>query len=317
MSRELLESFRDGAAPNLEQLEILNDDPLFYDGNPPVKMFSPGTPRLTFLKEEGFVVPIPRWSASLTHLELARGAGSESENSFFAALGTECPLLAHLDIDASRISIEEPGFRIPSLTSLRIEFDKNEGEVSTGLRVALFDTPAVTELILYTGHGDHIFMMLHAISSPHSAFPALTSLTFGNYGCTGDGDIKLSAETPYSPLSSELFPASTTLNLTHHCFMANLVTDLLVSNPQVWPLLQTVTLCPQFSREAVAAAVLNAAHSRREQALKFRVPPLFFQYLDVEEDDLDVEVLREIDSKSSSMMQHFELDHIRYGCYSP
>ncbi|KAJ7017883.1 hypothetical protein C8F04DRAFT_1199769 [Mycena alexandri] len=85
--------------------------------------------------------------------------------------------------------------------------------------------------------------------------------------------------------------------------MANLVTDLLVSNPQVWPLLQTVTLCPQFSREAVAAAVLNAAHSRREQALKFRVPPLFFQYLDVEEDDLDVEVLREIDSKSSSMMQ--------------
>ncbi|KAF7340169.1 hypothetical protein MVEN_01935500 [Mycena venus] len=68
----MLVPFRDGAAPYLQRLEIVNN--LIEGDNWGIQMFCSGAPRLSFLRVDGFKFELPAapWAAPLTHLELRR-----------------------------------------------------------------------------------------------------------------------------------------------------------------------------------------------------------------------------------------------------
>ncbi|KAJ7028704.1 hypothetical protein C8F04DRAFT_1265663 [Mycena alexandri] len=272
-----LAPLRHVAAPNLERLEIRNTLEAFEMN--PVEIFSLGAPMLTFICMKCITphFPVP-WAAALTHLKLHRdGEWRDSSSSLAATITTQCLCLAHLSL--SVVYLEMGRLHLPFLERLHIEIPEEDQHHLLAI-FDLFDTPALAEFTISGTHADQILVLFNSTSLPHSSFPALTSLTFVNGSCACR---VIPADAHPITSAPRLFPALSSLSLIHQCFTPHLVTGIFA----------------------------------REQALKFRVPPLFFQYLDVEEDDLDVEVLREIDSKSSSMMQHFELDHIRYGCYSP
>ncbi|KAJ7481571.1 hypothetical protein FB451DRAFT_1236449 [Mycena latifolia] len=291
----ILAAFRDVSVPALQGLEIELGD--IY--NCPLELFSSGPPpALTFLKMAGFTpqFPLPRWMASLTHLEFRRSDDvlDPDGRSAFVELITQCPALSHLYIDTSCCSRRDMN-RIPSpsLKSLHVVIeDFADTPALTGM-VGLFDTPALTELTIAGAHGDQICHLFDETHLRHSSFPALTSLSFVNDGsckCEMDADL-FPAPIPSQPL--RLFPALSSLTLINQCFTSDIVGQILGPALQPWPLLD-ITLCPkEYTVEDVYSALQGAIHSKRqhEEAIpKFCFSPVLFQKSYWDENGVGVEV---------------------------
>ncbi|KAJ7879139.1 hypothetical protein B0H13DRAFT_2051658 [Mycena leptocephala] len=267
---DVLASFRDVAAPNLQHLEITNEIQDYDDYWITVEMFSSGAPRLGFLKMNGIKLHVQaasQWTTSLTHLEVLGGYHSVdwTNNNFLTAIATQCPLLVHLHLDLSHISPPlERRFDLPALEFLHILVLDGEDEAYLLEMIDLFDTPALTEFIIDGTHGDQIFAIFNTTSFPHSSFPALTSLSFiNNDSCTCESDIPFSSTISSPPLA--LFPALSSLTLGNQCFTRELINDILGPSSQPWPQLETITLCPrEDSFDAVGDALRDAGNSKRQ-----------------------------------------------------
>ncbi|KAJ7028697.1 hypothetical protein C8F04DRAFT_1265658 [Mycena alexandri] len=283
--------FREAEVPCLEYLQLRTASPYLHKC--PLENFPFGAPNLRFLKLVGFTphFPVPQWTASLTHLELWRcddevdGEG----NSFLVSLATQCPGLIHLGragAYSGRLAPIAAGqISIPSLKTLRICPDVQRDYILNLLdHIALFDTPAVTDLAVDFAHGDDISGLLHPFSLPHSVFPLVTALSFTNRGgCRCDETDNEDAQWNLEGIQASLhvFPALTSLTLINLCFMTNVVDALLGPGSPPWPLLETVTLCPE-SRilQDVYTAIRSAVRSRRQWAQvvpKFRLSPELYQ----------------------------------------
>ncbi|KAJ7721017.1 hypothetical protein B0H16DRAFT_379088 [Mycena metata] len=263
--------FRDAEVPCLEYLQLRTATPYLHKC--PLEMFPLGAPNLRFLKLVGFTphFPVPQWT-SLTHLELWRcdDEVDDQGNSVLVSLATQCPLLTHLYIATFGLAPSIPPGRIsiPSLKTLRICLDFQRDVLNLVDNIALFNTPAVTDFAVDYAHGDDISSLLHPFSLPHCVFPLVTSLSFastGNCRCdeTDDEDIHWNLEGVQASL--HVFPALTSLTLINECFMANIVDALLGPGSAPWPLLETVTLCPE-SRilQDVYMAIRSAVRTRRD-----------------------------------------------------
>jgi hypothetical protein len=269
--------FRYTQAPNLQHLEIENVFP--YERGP-VEIFSSGAPRLTSVKITGFKTqfPVPPWTATLTDLELWMAWDSEDSDgtSFCVAFIAQCPLLVNLVLDTRNLALEGLHFHIPSLRSLRLLLWENGEEDDLVEALSVFDTPALTELVIANSHGHQIFVLFNATHLPHMSFPALTSLIFtnGTWSCTDETDHTISSP----PLL--LFPALSSLSLINQCCTPNLINNIFGPSSQPWPLLEAVTLCPQTSSLVdVAGALRSALPSRHEPGqarLKWRLSPALF-----------------------------------------
>ncbi|KAF7360534.1 F-box domain-containing protein [Mycena venus] len=295
----LLAPLRDMTAPNLQHLEVSNEieDRLYRVGScRPIELFSSGAPRLTFVKLVGFVpfpMPGPPWIASLKHLELRN---VEADGPYFVELATQCISLAHLSLDMRDIPIEGEQLDIPSLKSLHIAILDGEDDTFLSEMVDVFNTPALTELLISNAHGEQIFPLFNSTSLPHASFPALTSLCFSHgHGCSceEDSDEMDDLHTISAP-PLELFPSLSSLTLINQCFTANLVKDILGPHVEPWPLLQTIALSPmEGSLEAVSDALRIAIHSKQQsgQVLpKFRLAPALASLEDWQDLGADVEV---------------------------
>ncbi|KAJ7672581.1 hypothetical protein DFH06DRAFT_1176839, partial [Mycena polygramma] len=242
----LLSPFRSIAAPNLRHLELINEpgDPrllsMFDSGRPDI--FLSGAPMLTFFKICGFTVGQSPWAATLTRLELGRT--KERDAGVFDSLVEHCSSLVHLYIDMSW-SKPQRRFHIPTLKSLHISVAGEEDDTSEFYLVDLvhlFDAPQLTEFTIDGTHGEHIWVLLNS-TSLHTSFPALTSLYFvSNGSCVCEEESESSI---FSSPPRQLFPAVSSLTLIDQCFTADLVTNVLSSASQHWPLLKTLTLCPK------------------------------------------------------------------------
>ncbi|KAJ7356847.1 hypothetical protein DFH08DRAFT_932895 [Mycena albidolilacea] len=261
LDQEMLGPFRDVAAPHLEHLEIVYRGGEFAVGVP-VAMFWSGAPRLTFLKIDRSTLqlpPQPLWMASITHLELL---GGYDPDIYPAAVTAQCPSLTHLHLDVTYVPTDANRFHIPTLKFLYISIQDNERADYVSYIVALFDVPALAELILNGSHGDQVAFLLCLKSLPQSSFPVLTSISFI---CRGSCLCETQPVLPYHPLSSPpvLFPALSHLILINQCHAYALIKDILgpVSHP--WPLLKTITLgAVDDSFEEVGAAVEDAVDSK-------------------------------------------------------
>ncbi|KAJ6588308.1 hypothetical protein B0H19DRAFT_1247993 [Mycena capillaripes] len=251
----LLAPFRDIAAPNLEHLEIAsNDDTLCHS----IQLFTPGAPRLIFLKMAGFITfPVPPWAASLTNLEL-RGRYFLDEE--VVEIITQCRLLVHLYLDVSYSPTSTTRFHISSLESLHLTISDDENEFYLPRILDLFDTPAVTELRIHGAHGDQICVLFNSKSLPHVSFPVLTTMCFSSDWCE-----PRSSRTIHSP-PLQLFPALSSLTLIKQCFTRYLVDDIVGPISTPWPLLKTFNLYPKEDDvEDVRDALLAAIRTKRQR----------------------------------------------------
>ncbi|KAJ6590991.1 hypothetical protein DFH09DRAFT_1273695 [Mycena vulgaris] len=293
----MLEAFRDVAIPALEHLEIQVDD--MYDKFP-VELFSAGPPiALTHLKIDGFfpTSPLPQWTATLTHLDLWRGDGLDSDRkSFFMAIPTRCPSLVHLCIDM--ISFPSPPnlarMSIPSLQSLHLVVYGDNGEDHLVGILGIFDTPAVTDLTIGFVHGDQICLLFDSTSLPDLTFSALTSLSFVNLGCRCEGSELISNLRAIPSPPVRLFPALSSLTLVNVCFTSYIVQQILGPASKPWPRLGTVTICPHKNDlHDVGSALRGAIDSRRQRdqavpKLRLSAPVFYHTYWD--ESGVDVEL---------------------------
>ncbi|KAJ7164888.1 hypothetical protein C8R46DRAFT_1220046 [Mycena filopes] len=280
----MLVPFRDAEVPHLEHLELCMASPYSHTG--PVEIFPLGAPNLTFLKLVRFTphFPVPRWTASLTHLEIWNGQDVEDTegSSFNASLATQCPSLVHLCIStppvhAGRISI-------PSLKALCLDLDSQRGTFSLLDNLAILDVPRVTDLTVNWAHGDEISSLLHPASLPHRVFPAVTSLSFVSGStiatlcrCDHENDEDVQWNLTGTLASLHPFPALSSLTLINVCFMPDIVDALLGPESPPWPLLETLTLCPlPRVLQDVYAAIRSAVRSMRQRGQvcpKFRFSP--------------------------------------------
>ncbi|KAJ7837254.1 hypothetical protein B0H14DRAFT_1104933 [Mycena olivaceomarginata] len=267
LDQEMLGPFRDVAAPHLEHLEIVYRSDEFVAAAP-VAMFWSGASRLTFLKIVCSTLqlsPQPSWMASITHLELL---GDYGPDIYLAAVTAQCPSLTHLHLDVPYAPPDANRFHIPTLKFLHISIQDNERADYLSYIVALFDAPALAELILNGSHGDQVAFLLCLKSLPRSSFPILTSISFI---CRGSCSCEAKVGLPYHPLSSPpvLFPALSHLILINQCHAYALIKDILgpVSHP--WPLLKTITLGAKNnyngSFEGLGAALEDAVKSKRQR----------------------------------------------------
>ncbi|KAJ7177881.1 hypothetical protein C8R46DRAFT_666019 [Mycena filopes] len=295
----MLAPFQDvDEVPLLEYLELhtgnLNDSQTSGCFNCPANIFSLRTPKLTFVELSRFTphLPVPRWTTTLTHLKLSycEDVASVAGNSCLTAIATQCPLLIHLEIDTLSLShqphIPVGAIHIPSLKTLQLsveceyDFDDMLSLLDT---IALFNTPAVTDLIVGNAHDDDVSVLFDPASLPDTLFPAVTSLTFvGGRECPCD--VKPSMRGPLgipTPPPLHLFPALTSLALINRCCTVQLVEDLIGPESQPWPLLQTVTLCPMGnSLQEVLDVIRNAVRTKRQNGQtvpKFRVSRELYQ----------------------------------------
>ncbi|KAJ6515468.1 hypothetical protein C8R45DRAFT_1205719 [Mycena sanguinolenta] len=262
-SMEILIPFRDVAAPALRRLEIVNNN------NPPspwtpIEVFSAGAPALTFLKMDRFKpqLPTPSWTASLTHLEFWTGQDWEEESAtlILASITEQCPLLVHLYLDINWMDPAGHRFHIPSLQTLHIlTSDSEDSDYLLGI-VDLFDTPALTKLIVDNARCDQIYELFNAASLPHASFPTLTSFSLVNGGpCPCDDEVPFSKSVSFP----QIFPALSSLTLVNQCFTATVVGDVLDPGSR-WSL-KTLTLCPESSLlNDVLATVQDGIRSKRE-----------------------------------------------------
>ncbi|KAJ7881445.1 hypothetical protein B0H13DRAFT_2278590 [Mycena leptocephala] len=294
---EVLASFRDVAAPNLQHLDIRNEIQDDDDYWITVEMFSSGAPRLSSLKMSGIKLDVQaasQWTASLTHLAVLGGyySGDWINNDFLVAIATQCSLLVHLHLDMRQIpSTEARRFHLPNLEFLHILVLDSESQFYLLHIVDPFDTPALTEFIIDGTHGDQIFALFNATSLDHSSFPALTSLTFINGElCTCEGDIPFSSTISSPPLA--LFPALSSLTLGNQCFTPDLLKDILGASAQPWPQLKTLTLYPKEDMfDAVRDALEDAMDSRRQRGQSLPELSLFCALEDLQGNGAEPEIL--------------------------
>ncbi|KAF8213742.1 hypothetical protein K438DRAFT_1804569 [Mycena galopus ATCC 62051] len=254
---DMLNPFRDVAAPHLEHLELV--DAPSQMGLMSVAMFLPGAPRLSFLKLDSIQLTATPWIASLTHLELWGNSGNSND---LVALTAQCPMLVHLYLDGVYPGVDRQRFHIPTLKSLHLWISEEHQSGYLVALVDLFDTPALTELMVEGTHGVQIYTLLNSTSLPHSSFPALISLSFVSEGsCACETlDYFLYLSPPFT-----LFPTLTKLTLINQCFTCELIRDLLGPTSQTWPLLE-LRICPRRGvLEEVCDALEVAAHSKRER----------------------------------------------------
>ncbi|KAF7343424.1 F-box domain-containing protein [Mycena venus] len=294
-SVEVLLPFRDVAAPKLQYLEIIRDH-IDYSRWDSVELFSAGAPELTFLKMDGFKpeLPVPPWTASLTHLEFWGGqdGGDAGEDAtvILSAITAKCLSLVHLYLDINWMDPSGCRFHIPPLKTLHISISDSEDEDYLLGIVDLFDTPALTKFIINNAFCEQIFEVFSAASFPHASFPALTSFSFVNGGpCPCQSGVPFSDSIPLPPLS--LFPALSSITLINQCLTVTLVRDILA---QPWPL-KSVTLCPQDrTLDDVAAAVRDGIQSQLQcghTPPTFRLSPPLFSFIGaLEADGVDIEV---------------------------
>ncbi|KAJ7614689.1 hypothetical protein DFH06DRAFT_1484220 [Mycena polygramma] len=291
----LLPPFRHITAPNLQHLEvIMKTDPHVQKR---AEVFSSGPPtKLSSLKMSGWTLPlpVPQWTASLTHLELWSGDWqwrSAHHGALLAALTKQCPLLVHLHLAEDYVS-SATRLHIPSLQSLHISVSDEPRESYLLDIVDLFDTPALTEFIIDGTHGDQVFVLFKETSVPHTSFPALTSFSLVNSRSCRCGP-KLPSPNRISSPPLALFPALSSLTLINQCSASKLVEDLFGSASQPWPQLQAVTLCPTNSNlHGVRSALRDAAgvkHQRGQTLPKLRLSSKLLSLEDWREKGMDVE----------------------------
>ncbi|KAJ7429577.1 hypothetical protein FB451DRAFT_616069 [Mycena latifolia] len=297
----ILAVLQDAAAPVLQGLEIEVEAKI---DNRPLDMFSSGPPEaLTFLKTVGFTpqFPLPRWMASLTHLEISRcdPIMDSTGNSVFLDLTLQCPTLIRLYVDTSFWVIrQQRRVIIPSLKTLRLAVNSDANAFHLRAVLGLFDTPALTDLIMDYTHGDQICVLFDSNSLPDSSFPALTSLTFVNSGscaCEDDNSIRQAVQ-PIPPPPLRLFPTLASLTLVNGCFTSHIVEQILGPASPPFPLLRTVALSPNPTPETFQEVyntlqTVIASKRQGEQTIpKFRFSPMLFHQPYWDEHGVDVEL---------------------------
>jgi len=202
----------------------------------------------------------------------------------------QCPLLVHLYLEVIGMDPSGHRFHIPSLETLHISISDSEDEEYLLGILDLFDTPALNKLIIDNARCDQFFELFNAASLPHASFPALTSFSCVNSGLCAfcaDQNEPFSQSIIFPPLP--LFPALTSLTLINQCLTATFVGDILRPASLSWPLLNTVTLCPQEGTlDEVYGAVRDGIHSKRQRghALpKFRLSAELFSLIQDREID--------------------------------
>ncbi|KAJ7837225.1 hypothetical protein B0H14DRAFT_2792138 [Mycena olivaceomarginata] len=178
--------------------------------------------------------------ASITHLELL---GDYNPDIYLPAVTAQCPSLTHLHLDVIYAPPDANRFHIPTLKFLHILIQDNARVDYLSYIVALFDAPALAELILNGSHGDQ------------SSFPVLTSISFI---CRGSCSCETEVGLPYHPLSSPpiLFPALSHIILINQCHAYALIKDILGPASHPWPLLKNHNDNGSF--EALGAALEDA-----------------------------------------------------------
>ncbi|KAJ7789462.1 hypothetical protein B0H14DRAFT_242345 [Mycena olivaceomarginata] len=269
----LLDPFCDVAAPHLQHFEVayITNKHHLNASEDVITIFSSGAPRLRFLKIDGFRLPdnLPLLTASLTHLELRMAQYRNPQIDHIVAIAAQCPLLVRLHLDITFRSIpHNRRFHIPPLKFLHISISETGDPDFLSKIIDSFDTPALTELVVDSSHGDQIAHLLSLTSLPRSSFPALTSLSFAfvrSDSCPCETDPRLAPNhTILSPPA--IFPALSHLTLINQCYTSRLIGDILGPASEPWPLLKAVTL---FVKEPLFAATRNtidhAVKPRRER----------------------------------------------------
>ncbi|KAJ7481523.1 hypothetical protein FB451DRAFT_130309 [Mycena latifolia] len=295
----MLAVFRDVAAPVLQDLEI-GISTIYNYPRCSLDMFCRSLPpALTSLKMIGFVpgTPLPQWMASLTHLELRKSDYDIFDgHRVFVGLPTQCPALIHLVLDMNCWSSHSVMDRIsiPSLKTLRMILDVSADDSHLSDILDVFDTPALTDLIIENTHGDQICVLFNPNTLPNSTFSCLTSLSFVGKGCRCQVDPHLFEPPPIRSPPLRLFPALSSLTLINQCFTANIIEQILGSASQPWPLLGSITLCPKKDAlDNVYDALLDVIRSRHHDAQtipKFRLSPVLFEKSNWDEHGVDVEL---------------------------
>ncbi|KAJ7481482.1 hypothetical protein FB451DRAFT_1394134 [Mycena latifolia] len=225
-------------------------------------------PALTVLKIVGFApkLPLPQWMVSLTHLEISRTKhllawvnGTWDSIDFT----TQCTALIQLYIDTSLWDIySQRRIIVPSLKSLHLAVGPDAGALHLLGIIRLFDTLALTDLVMDYIHGDQIL-----------------------------------ENTPIPPISSlppRLFPALSSLTLINQCFTAHVVEQILGPASQPWPLLETVTICPTLETMqdvySTLQGVISSKHRSTQTIPKFRFSSMLFKQSYWDENGVDVEL---------------------------
>ncbi|KAJ7806137.1 hypothetical protein B0H14DRAFT_3153018 [Mycena olivaceomarginata] len=257
---EILAPFRDVAAPCLQHLEIVCTE---YDGDVGA-LFLSGAPRLSSLKIDGITLrlPVPVWTATLTHFD---HSASDPDIHDLAAITAQCPLLTHLHLHVAYVPPNANRFHIPTLSFLHVSISEEEPEDYLSCVVDLFDSSALTELIVHGSHGDQIALLLSLKNLPHSSFPSLTSLTFlmGSCSCETSDDDRPSHSISSPP---DVFPALSHLTLINQCFTEHLIQKMLGPASQPWSLLKVITLgMKNDSLGGVRDALEDVVNSKRQR----------------------------------------------------
>ncbi|KAJ7839563.1 hypothetical protein B0H14DRAFT_1067545 [Mycena olivaceomarginata] len=280
LAQKLLAPLRNVGAPHLQDLEVVS----LCDDAVDVELFSSGAPRLSFVRICGltFELPAPSWTVALTRLELRRGQPVDD----LAAI--QCPSLVHLHVDIYWTRGEgNSRIHIPTLKSLNIKILVYGAPFPLPAVIDLFDTPALTELVIGDVHGHQIVHLLNNPSTVHP-FPALTALSFiSTRSCRCESDPPRFAHPP-----AALFPALSSLTLINECRTSHMVRDIL---GQPWLQLETLALSPPRGDFTAVVEVLKDAllphHDHRRPLPKLRLSAALLLALeDGLGDQADVEV---------------------------
>ncbi|KAJ7366977.1 hypothetical protein DFH08DRAFT_182122 [Mycena albidolilacea] len=170
---DMLGLFRDAAAPQLQQLEVIHisDEDQFPNPDCAVGFFSSGAPRLSSLKIDEFTLQaVAQRRATLTHLDMRRPEHTLSAINQYLSL-------AHLRLDMGYVAMDTTPLRLPTLKSLDLWIPE-DGEDYLAWILEHFDLPTLTELTVGGGHGDQIALLFSRTSFLGSNFPALASVSF-------------------------------------------------------------------------------------------------------------------------------------------
>ncbi|KAJ7704379.1 hypothetical protein B0H17DRAFT_1039467 [Mycena rosella] len=189
-----------------------------------------------------------------------------------------------------------------SLKSLHLSIDGAEDSAFLLATVNHFSTSALTNLRIDYTHGDQICWLFDSTTLSDSSFPSLTSLSFANVGkCPYEQKPEIySVLRPIPSPPLRRFPILSSLTLINQCFTTHIIEQILGLGPESapWPLLKTLTLCPQDNdMQAVHRTLQNLERSKRREAQtipKFRFSPKLFShflepYSNWDEHQVDVE----------------------------
>ncbi|KAJ7084026.1 hypothetical protein B0H15DRAFT_849821 [Mycena belliarum] len=290
----LLGVFSDAAAPALQRLEIRVTVPVLSQF--PLRIFSSDPPQaLTALILNGFIpkLPLPPWTASLTHLETE--LFEETADSCVLELVAQCPVLVHVSLDLSRSPDPQRIGRIalPPVKSLHVGLSPDARAPYLLEIIGLLDAPVLTDLV--------ISPLFDSSSAVNSSFPALTSLSFINRAeCSCEsGDATF---IPYTRSITSLppchFPALSSLTLVNQCFTYNVVREIVGPTSPPWSLLETLTVCPprRPSWESTFPDVILSMRRRGHILPKLRLSRSLFSQPNWDELGVRVEELDPVDA---------------------